>query len=306
MSRYVYKDLLDRQTKVTKITGYTIVGFFSLAYLILKLRYEFNHPLLTIIGVFVLLNLLNLVVSGLHRKIYITYQLLIIWTYLFLLSVSFFTGGLTSPVIFILAVIPVAAYSTSKNQGILWSFICVLTSLIFLLAHGSDVIPVSIVRDSHLLTFSFVSIFFYVSLVIIMSFLINKSSFAAHRKSDRESKELQEKTARLENLTTLLNYSNDLMCIVDQKSLVIDDLNPVYKLHLGYELSEVRKSEFLNYLEEDGSTKSIADSLKGLKDDEVFEFSCIMLGKDGGRKQFNWIAIAKNDKIHASARTETP
>jgi len=298
MSRNIYKDLLDRQTKVTKITGYTVVGVFSLTYLILKFQYEFNHPLLSIIGVFVLLNLLNLLVSALHRKIYITYQLLIILTYLFMLSISFLTGGLTSPVIFILAVIPVAAYSTSKKQGILWSFICVLTSLIFLWAHGYDIIPVSIVSDSHLLTFSFVSLFFYVSLVIIMSFLINKSSFAAHRKSDRESKELQEKTARLENLTTLLNYSNDLMCIIDQKSLVIDDLNPVYKLHLGYELSEVRKSDFLKYIKEDESTKSIEDRLKSLKDDVVFEFSCIMLGKDGVGKQFNWMAIKLTLKMY--------
>ncbi len=305
MSRDIYQDLLARQTKVTIILGYIIVGVFSIAYLVLKFQYEFKHPLLTIMSVFILLNLLNLIVSRYHGKIYLTYQLLIIWSYLFLLSISFFTGGLISPVIFILAILPVAAFSTSKKQGTSWSFLCVLTICIFLAAHNYNLIPKSIISESHQITFSFISILFYVLLSVIMSFLINKSSFAAHRKSDRESKALKEKTMRLENLTTLLNYSNDLMCIIDQDSLAIDDLNPVYKVHLGYELSEVRKSDFFKYIKEDGATNSILENLKSLKDDTIYEFSCIMLGKGGEERQFNWVAIAKNRKVHASAKIES-
>lgn len=301
MSKYIYQDLLDRQTKVTRITGYTIVGFFSIIYLVLGFRFGFDNRLLSIMGIFILVNLVNIIASSFHNKIYITYQLLIILTFLFMLGLAYFTGGLKSPVIFILSVLPVAAYSTSRKQGVLWSFVSGLTIFLFLGVHYYDAIPVSIISDDYLLTFSVVSLLFLVSLAIIMSYMINKSSFAAHRKSDREAKELRVKTLRLENLTTLLNYSNDLMCIIDQESLVIDDLNPVFKLHLGYELSEVRGSAFSKFIKQNESTKSLLKNLKSMKDDQVYEFPCIMLGKNGNEIVFNWVAIAKNGKVHASA-----
>jgi len=305
MSKRVYKDLLERQTKVTLITGYTIVAGFSLIYTFLGVQFGFNSPLLPLMGGFILATLVNLIVSRFHKKIYITYQLLIILTCLFLLTVAFFTGGLKSPVIFILAVIPIAAYSTSKKQGGLWSFLCMSTIFLFLGAHYFKSIPASVIPENHLLEFSFASLFFLVSLAIIMSALINKSSFAAHRKSDRESKELKKKTLRLENLTTLLNYSNDLRCILDQESLVFDDLNPVFKLHLGYELSEVRNNSLTKFIKQDETTDSILKKLKLLKDDQEYEFPCTMLGKDSTEILFNWLVIAKNGKIHANASKET-
>lgn len=124
-----------------------------------------------------------------------------------------------------------------------------------------------------------------------------------HRKADREAKELSGKTLRLQNLTTLMNYTNDLMCIIDQGTLKIDHLNSVFKLYLGYELSEVRGWRFVQLLKKNPSTDKLMDNLKSLKDDQVSEFSCTVLMKNGKGIIFDWIAIAKNGKIHASAKT---
>ncbi len=164
-------------------------------------------------------------------------------------------------------------------------------------------IPVEKIKsDENLDMFSFASVLFVLALTVVISFLVNRSTFAVHRAFDRDSKELTEKRKRLENLTTLLNYSSDLMCIIDLKTLIIEDLNPIFKVVLGYELSEVRGKEVLRFIKNDKSTETLALDLKSMREDQITEFNAKMICKDGAEKAFSWIGIAKNGKLHTSAR----
>ncbi len=300
MAKYVYQELLDRQTKVTKITGYAILGFFGLIFVLAKYTFGFDHTLVNITAGFLVLTAANLLLLEWHKKVFITYQLLIFLSYGVIVALAWFTGGLNSPAIFILTICPVAAFSTSKKQGLIWSAITFFT--IFAILINGSLIPESIITRELQTAFSFFSIIFVLSLAILISYLVNRSTFDVHRAFNRDSKELKDKSLRLENLTTLLNYSNDLMCIIDLSTLTIDDLNPVFKLKLGYELSEVRGGELFNFINKEDGTDKVISEIKSLRDDQVMEFSCNMKCKDGSSKLYNWVGIAKNGKMHASAR----
>ena len=299
MAKYVYQELLDRQTKVTKIAGYAIVGFFALIYVLAKYLFGFEHALVNITAGFLVLTVINLLLLEWHKKVFVTYQLLIFLSYAIIVALAWYTGGLNSPAIFILTLCPVAAFSTSKKQGLIWSTITFCTIIAILI---NKHVPPSVITSEMQTSFALFSIMFVLSLAILISYLVNRSTFDVHRAFNRDSKELKDKSLRLENLTTLLNYSNDLMCVVDLGTLTIDDLNPVFKLKLGYELSEVRGGELFTFVNEDDNTRRVISEIKLLKDNQVMEFSCNMKCKNGTNKIYKWVGIAKNGKMHASAR----
>ena len=299
-AKYVYQDLLERQIRVTNLVGYAIILFFGIIFLISKFIFKIEHPLINITAGFLIGSVANLLMYRVHKKIYITYRILIVMTFLVILILAWYSGGLKSPAIFILATIPVAAFSTSKKQGAIWSIIVFIAAALMMISDSS--LPPSIISEANELSFTAIMLTFLLSVIVIISYLVNESAFSTHRKLDRDRIQLEEKSVRLENLTTLLNYSNDLMCIVDQDTLRINDLNPVFKVHLGYELSEVRGSDLLDFIKSDEASKELKKSLLTLKEDQVYEFSCTMLSKSGVETIFHWVAIAKNGKIHASAR----
>ncbi|MBL4752081.1 MAG: hypothetical protein JKY52_00570 [Flavobacteriales bacterium] len=64
----------------------------------------------------------------------------------------------------------------------------------------------------------------------------------------------------------------------------------------------MRGKDLLTFIKDDELRGEMESSLKELKEDQVYEFSCTMLSKTGAETVFNWVAIAKNGRIHASAR----
>jgi len=302
MAKPVFKELLERQTAVTKIVGYLVAGFFGTVLLIIYSVFDVKGPLITFSSIFIIGILANMALFYLHKKIFLTYQILIVLSYLEIVVLTCFTGGINSPAVFVLTIFPVAAFSTSQKQGTLWSIVALLTILILFKA---DALGVPIERGlsgENLSLFSLASVLFVLASVVVISYMVNRSTFAVHRAFDRDSKELAEKRKRLENLTTLLNYSTDLMCVIDLKTLIIEDLNPIFKVVLGYELSEVRGKEISRFLKKDKSTMSLESDFGSMKEDQVIEFDAQMICKDGAGKAFSWIGIAKNGKLHASAR----
>ncbi|MBN4051191.1 PAS domain S-box protein [bacterium AH-315-M05] len=302
MTKPVFKELLDRQTSVTKIVGYLVAGFFGIVLAIIYFVFDVKGPLIIISAIFIIGLLANMALFYLHKKIYLTYQILIVLSYLEIVVLICFTGGIDGPAIFVLTIFPVAAFSTSQKQGTLWSIVALLTILILFNADALGIPVGSRLSGDNLSLFSLASVLFVLASVVVISFMVNRSTFAVHRAFDRDSKVLAEKSKRLENLTTLLNYSTDLMCIIDLETLIVEDLNPIFKVVLGYELSEVRGREISRFIKKDKSTISLDSDLKSLNEDQVIEFNSKIICKDGSEKSFSWIGIAKNGKLHASAR----
>jgi len=285
---------------VTQRAGILILGFFFLITLFTRIALEGNHPIISITTTLLIIGLINHVLFWWHKNAFYTYQILIIIATLIILVYSWYTGGIQSPFLFILTLCPVAAFSTSKKQGVLWSFI--ITACFFAMFLLTDVLPISIVNEEWIVPFFLACILFISFLSILMSYLINRSTFAVHRSFERDSEELKIKTHRLDSLTTLLNYSNDLMCIIDVDTLIIEDQNPVFKIHLGYDLSEVRGKPIAEFIEKTEETSRVFSDMTCMEENEVIDFSCKMICKNNDIKAFKWIGVARGGKIHASAR----
>lgn len=300
MAKFVFKDLLDRQIKVTQKAGLLILGFFAIVTLLTTAVLKENHPIIFITATLLAVGIINHTLYRWHKNAFYTYQTLIIITVLIIMVYSWYTGGVQSPFVFILTLCPVAAFSTSKKQGFIWSSITISSFLFLYLV--KEILPASIVNEQWEAPFFLSSLLFISSLSILMSYLINRSTFAVHRSFERDSEELKLKSNRLDNLTTLMNYSNDLMCIIDIGTLTIEDLNPVFKLHLGYDLSEVRGRLLPKFIEKSEQTSAVFSDMTCMEENEVIEFSCLMVCKNKDTKPFGWIGVARGGKIHASAR----
>ena len=219
-----------------------------------------------------------------------------------MVSLTCFTGGIVSPAIFVLTIFPIAAFSTSRKQGIYWSVI-VLLSIMMIYGADSFSIPVkSIISAERQNIFFFVIALFTMALSITISYLVNRSTFDVHRAFDRDSKELEEKKKRLDNLVMLVNYSTDLMCVVDLQTLTFDEVNPMFNILLEYELSEVRGKKITDFINTDSLPAILTSDQVAIKDDQLIEFDSKIKSKYGKKIFFHWTAVAKDDKLYANAR----
>lgn len=302
MAKPVFKELLERQIKVTKICGYTIALFFGVVLFISYLFFDAKHLLFTISCIYTIAVLANALLYKLHNKIYINYLILISLTFLEIVTLICYTGCIVSPALFMLIIFPVSAFSTSRKQGIFWSATVFLTILILFLVSSSEISEINIILNEHQSLFSFTAVLFVLALIIIISYLVNRSTTDVHRAFNRDSKELSEKNTKLENLATLLNYSTDLICLINLQTITVDDMNPTFKIKLGFELSEVRDKKITDFIKMDERTSSLESDIKSMVDEQIIEFECKMLCKDGTEKPYSWMGIANNGKLHAMAR----
>ncbi|MFH1320326.1 MAG: hypothetical protein ABII90_06720 [Bacteroidota bacterium] len=306
MAKPVFNELLERQIKVTKICGYTIALFFGVALSISYFFFDAKHLLFTISCIYAIAVLANALLYDLHKRIYINYLVLISLSFLEIVTIICYTGFIVSPALFMLIMFPVSAFSTSRKQGIFWSAIVFLTILILYVVSPSEISEITIILNEHQSFFSFAVVLFVLALIFIISYFVNLSTTAVHRAFVRDSEELSKKDTRLENLATLLNYSTDLICLVNLQTITVDDMNPTFKIKLGFELSEVRDKKITDFIKMDGRTSSLESDIKSMVDEQIIEFECQMLCKDGTEKSYSWMGIANNGKLHAMAREISP
>lgn len=298
----VFKELLERQVLVIKIVSYSVALFFAIVLVIIYLGYDIRHPLITISFGYTIALLTNVLLYRVHNKHFLTYQVLIILSYLEMIALICFTGGIVSPAIFVLSVFPIAAFSTSRKQGSYWS-VLVLLSILILYGADNFSIPVKSIVSAERQNIFFLAVaFFAMALSITISYLVNRSTFAVHRAFNRDSSELEEKRKRLDNIIMLVNYSTDLMCVVDLQTLTFDEVNPMFNMLLEYELSEVRGKKITDFINADSLPAILTSDQDTIKDDQLIEFNSKITSKYGKEIFVHWTAIAKDGKLYANAR----
>lgn len=241
--------------------------------------------------------IINIVLLPLHKKPYITYYALIIMTFADVITTTILTGGLSSPFMFVLIGLPAFAFYTSRKQGKLWFVICVIAVLVVFQADYfgipiSNVIPAKF--HNLLLTFN---ILFVLILNSTFSLLSKREAMKVHKSHNSLAIDLKGKSKRLENMVMLVNYSTELMCVIDSKNLTFDEVNPVFKLDLGYELSELRDQHVRILLKDE-----FIPMLSSATEEEVVAFESPVLCLNGDIRIYSWIVVAKNSKLYASAR----
>jgi PAS domain S-box-containing protein len=118
----------------------------------------------------------------------------------------------------------------------------------------------------------------------------------------RQQKELIEKNLALEKYALLINNSADLICIINAKTLQIEDVNNAAQSLLGYGPGDLRSSLLLDYIAEEDREK-----VKQLSNDvcEMFSFEAGMLARDQQVRCFRWNIVYKNGLWFANGRDIT-
>lgn len=300
----VFPELIDEQTVVTRTMSYSAVVLCTVIMLVTWLVFEERNYIPQMLGIFVVSALANILLFRLHGNLFAVYLVLIILSYMLITGMAFVTGGIQSPFIFVLLALPMGAFIASRKQGKTWLAVTVATFLIIYNAHDFGITILNLVSTRHWEFFISAVFFLALGITVTISMVLKRSSYKLHMFYDQATCELKKKSRRLENLSTLLNYSTDLLCIVNLKTMVIEDLNPTFKLELGYELSEVRDKKLTDFISWHDRGNLLEEELRNLKEEQMANFKTKMLCKDGSQKQFRWMGLARKGKLHASAREE--
>jgi hypothetical protein len=241
--------------------------------------------------------LANILLMPVHNKPYITYIVLISITFTELLALIMITGGIMSPILLIVIILPVFAFYTSRKQGKIWFVICFLAVLFVYNLNRFNIPVTDIISPQYHATMYFIVMLIVLVLTSVYLMLVKQDISRAHKSFGAAKKDLEEKNKSMENLIMLVNYSAELMCVIDQATLTFDEVNPVYKVLLGYELSELRGAKAGMILKDE-----VLPKLSTMGDDEVTSFDCKVLCRNGEEKVFNWLVTAKKGKLYTYGR----
>ncbi|MBI2968215.1 MAG: PAS domain S-box protein [Bacteroidetes bacterium] len=304
MKKPVFTDLLQHQRQVAQVISYPIVGLFLFMLAIIYFVIGEKTYLPGAMLVYIAAVGFNMLLFRLHKNLFINFLTLMTLSYSWFVFMICKTGGIMSPFTTAFILLPVASFITSRKQGRLWTGISALTLLLFYLDEQLGIPVENIIPDEYgMEVFSLLSLFTILVITALLSLFVKSSTYQLHIAYHSAADELSKKSQRLEMLANMLNYSSDLMCIVDLKSLRIVDLNPAYREILGFEMEELQGNKFSDFIVHDEHTHNLDNDLLSLKENQSIEFDCNMKCKDGGIKPFNWVGISKGGKLYASARS---
>ena len=297
MQKSVFQDLLTQQVNVLKAISYMIVAFMA-AYLgLLYFIFDLSESFLYIILPYIFGVTINILVLPSHKKPYITYYALIVMTFMEVLTLIILTGGLMSPFMFILIGLPAFAFYTSRKQGKIWFALCCISVLILFKAEYFS-IPISNIIPSEYRNVVFLfNIIYVLTLNSVYTLLAKREALKVHKSYNSMEIDLKGKSKRLENMVMLVNYSTELMCVIDMNRLTFDEVNPMFKLALGYELSELREKHVGVLLKDES-----IPFLSAAEEDQLVEFVSSVLALNGDIRLYSWLVVAKDGKLYASAR----
>ncbi|MGP8215595.1 MAG: hypothetical protein ACLQQ4_08540 [Bacteroidia bacterium] len=297
MTKPVFQKLIDQQIAVLRIISYIIVVFMSLLLITLYSFFGIKHTLPSIILPYTAIVLLNILLLRIHKWAFFTYLVLISFTFITIFALILVTGGILSPLVFVIITLPWFAFYTSRKQGKLWFVIC-FVAVIFLYYADNFGIPVrNVISDTYHPLLLVILILFVLFLTSVYLLMVKQDVSNAHKSFSNAVKDLEEKNKRMENLVMLVNYSAELMCVIDIGTMVFDEVNPVFKNLLGYELLHLRGEPAGKILKD-----NILPELAALKEGKELAFNSPVLCKNGEEKMINWIAIAKNGKLYTYGR----
>jgi PAS domain S-box-containing protein len=117
-----------------------------------------------------------------------------------------------------------------------------------------------------------------------------------------QKKELTRKNAEREKHTSLINNSPDLICIIDARTLKVQEVNETVNRMLGYTIEEIKGASILSYISEEDYQR-IERLLK--ENNEKISLEIPTFGKGKKIKRLDWNIVSKNGLWFANAREVT-
>ncbi|MUH36623.1 sensor histidine kinase [Zobellia amurskyensis] len=273
---------LERKLKgkvrlVLKVNYYSSVFslvFAVLCFFLLDITEVIPYAFLT----FGILNLINTLLYKYHKNLTLTYNIASMMTLAGASLVTLYSGGINSPFIFVLALIVVAGYVTTKAYGTLYLN---LNLLIIVLIYSQNVADFNFVQnvvpESSKNLFALISVLFS---VYLLGGVFGKNLLHAHHNLYKTKNELEEKIKEKETLikevhhrvknnlqtvSSLLSLQSRSIVDKDVKSLLKSSQNRVITMAIVHEMLYMRedlsKIEYKSYVQE--LAEYLVRSIKG-------------------------------------------
>ncbi|MBT2163421.1 sensor histidine kinase [Zobellia barbeyronii] len=271
------KRLKSKVRLVLKVNYYSSILsliFGGLCFFLLDITEVIPYAFLS----FGILNIINVLLYKYHKSLTLTYNIVSMMTLAGASIVTLYSGGINSPFIFVLALIVVAGYVTTRAYGALYLN---LNLLIIVLIYSQSVADFSFVKDvvpeSSKNLFALLSVLFS---VYLLGGVFGKNLLHAHHNLYKTKNELEEKIQEKETLikevhhrvknnlqtvSSLLSLQSRGIVDKDVKSLLKSSQNRVITMAIVHEMLYMRedlsKIEYKSYVQE--LAEYLVRSIKG-------------------------------------------
>ncbi|CAM4417633.1 sensor histidine kinase [Zobellia roscoffensis] len=271
------KKLKSKVRLVLKVNYYSSVFsliFAAICYFFLNIKGVIPCTFLA----FGILNLINILLYKYHKSLTLTYNVVSMMTLAGASIVTLYSGGINSPFIFVLALIVVAGYVTTKAYGTLYLNLNILIIVLIYLQNVADFNFVkNAVPENSKNLFALLSVLFS---VYLLGGVFGKNLLQAHHNLYKTKNELEEKIREKETLikevhhrvknnlqtvSSLLSLQSRSIVDKDVKSLLKSSQNRVITMAIVHEMLYMRedlsKIEYKSYVQE--LAEYLVRSIKG-------------------------------------------
>ncbi|HDZ13663.1 hypothetical protein LCGC14_0766710 [marine sediment metagenome] len=269
--------LKDKARLVIKVNYFSSI-FALLFGLICIFLLDITKVIPYVFLIFGVLNLINTLCYNYHRSLILTYNIVSIMTLTGAIIITLYSGGINSPFIFVLALIVVAGYVTTKAYGTVYLN---LNLLIIVLIYSQSIVDFSfvsnVVPEKSKNLFALFSILFS---VYLLGGVFGKNLLHAHHNLYKTKNELEEKINEKETLIKEVHHrvKNNLQTISsllslqsrnttdpEVKNLLKSSQNRVISMAMVHEMLYMREDlsniEYQSYVQE--LAEYLVRSIKG-------------------------------------------
>lgn len=276
-SKKLEERLRDKAKLVIKVNYFTSI--FSLIFCFICLFVlDITRVIPYIFLGFGILNLINTFLYKYHKSLSLTYNIVSIMTLAGAIIITLYSGGINSPFIFVLALIVVAGYVTTKAYGTLYLN---LNLLIIVMIYSQSIADFSfvtnVVPEKSQNLFALLSVLFS---VYLLGGVFGKNLLHAHHNLYKTKSELEDKINEKETLikevhhrvknnlqtvSSLLSLQSRNIADKEVKSLLKSSQNRVISMAMVHEMLYMRedlsKIEYKSYVQE--LAEYLVRSIKG-------------------------------------------
>ncbi len=257
------KDKVRLVIKVNYFSSVFSLVFCCICFFILDITKVIPYVFLT----FGVLNLINTIVYNYHRSLTLTYNIVSIMTLTGASIITLYSGGINSPFIFVLALIVVAGYVSTKAYGTLYLN---LNLLIIILIYSQSIVDFSfvsnVIPEKSKNIFALISVLFS---VYLLGGVFGKNLLHAHHNLYKTKNELEEKIKEketlikevhhrvknnLQTISSLLSLQSRSTTDKEVRNLLKSSQNRVISMAMVHEMLYMRedlsKIEYKSYVQE--------------------------------------------------------